>query len=324
MVAPVDRRPLPHTDLSPSRVAFGCWALGGGPWGPIDADQAVAAVHLALDLGIDFFDTAPLYGHGAADELLVRALGSRKHDVTIATKVGVRFDAATDHAESLLTPEHIRADCEASLLRLGVERIDLLQVHWPCERQTPLADTLGALGALQSEGKVRAYGLCNYNGAGLRAALDVAPSSPSSAGVASLQSPYSLIRREAENDALPVCRHDGLPFLAYETLGRGLLTGKYTAVPTFDEHDLRSQDPRFRGVAFMHHAAQGVTLRAIGKKIGASAAAVATGWVLSRPGVTHAIVGARSPAQIREAALAPRLAANDKLWSVVDRALAVA
>ncbi|RLB55279.1 MAG: hypothetical protein DRJ42_06710 [Deltaproteobacteria bacterium] len=315
----VERRALADTGLTLSRVGFGCWALGGGPWGPIDVAEATAAVHLALDLGIDWFDTAPLYGHGAADELLVQALGSRRHEVVIATKVGVRFDAATDHAESLLTPEHLRADCEASLARLGVERIDLLQVHWPCEHGTPLEDTVGALARLRDEGKIRAFGLCNYNAPGLTAALEA-----EAQGVASLQSPLSLIRREAEAALLPLCQGRGLPFLAYETLGRGLLTGKYTAPPRFDEHDLRARDPRFHGLAFVHHAARGVTLRAIGKKIGASAAAVATGWVLARPGVTHAIVGARSPAQVREAAVAPRLAAEARLWSVVDQALAQA
>jgi aryl-alcohol dehydrogenase-like predicted oxidoreductase len=311
----VKSRPL-TTDLSLSRVGFGCWPLGGGPWGPIDDTEAKEAIFAALDLGIDWFDTAPIYGHGAADERLTRVLGDRIRDVVIATKVGVRFDAATDHAESDLDPSHVRSDCEASLRRLGVERIDLLQVHWPCERGTPIEDTLGALVALRDAGKIRAFGLCNYGAEELGAALDAEPS------IASLQSPLSLIRREAQDALLPLVERRDVAFLAYETLGRGLLTGKYVTPPTFSADDLRSHDPRFRGSRFLSIAALARNLGAIGDKIGASAAAVATGWALSRPGVSHAIVGARSAAQIREAALSPRLAAEPTLWAAVDRALA--
>jgi aryl-alcohol dehydrogenase-like predicted oxidoreductase len=305
---------LPGTDLALSRIGFGSWPLGGGPWGAVDEADARGAIHAALDLGIDWFDTAPLYGHGAADALLVRILGARIRDVSIATKVGVRFDAATDHAESDLSPAHVRADCEASLTRLGLERIDLLQVHWPCEQGTPLDETLGALSALRDEGLIRAFGLCNYDAAGLETALALAP-------IASLQSPLSLIRREAEDGLLPLALSRGLSFLAYETLGRGLLTGKYRGLPHFADTDLRARDPRFRGSRFLSIAALAQTLRAIGDRINANAAAVAVGWVLSRPGVTHAIVGARNAAQIRESALAPRLSAEPALWPKLERAL---
>ncbi len=311
----MEHRPLDdHTSIS--RVGFGSWPLGGGPWGPIDDAQAKGAIFAALDANIDWFDTAPIYGHGVADERLRRVLGTRISEVVIATKVGVRFDAATDHAESDLSPDHVRADCEASLERLGVERIDLLQVHWPCERGTPIAETLGALSRLRDEGKIGAYGLCNYDAAGFAEALAADPS------IVSLQSPLSLIRREAEDGLLGVTRKAGRAFLAYETLGRGLLTGKYGAPPELPETDLRAHDPRFRGSLFLSIAALARNLAAIGEKIGANAAAVATGWALSRPGVTHAIVGARSAAQIRQIALAPRLAAEPKLWAAVDRALA--
>jgi aryl-alcohol dehydrogenase-like predicted oxidoreductase len=309
----VKSRPL-TSDLSLSRVGFGCWPLGGGPWGHIDDREAREAIFAALDLGIDWFDTAPIYGHGAADERLRRVLGPRIRDVVVATKVGVRLDAETDHAESDLAPAHLRSDCEASLKRLGLERIDHLQVHWPCERGTPIAETLGALARLRDEGKVRAFGLCNYDAKSFAQALEVEPS------IASLQSPLSLIRREAEDELLPLVERKGVAFLAYETLGRGLLTGKYTAPPTFPDEDLRSHDPRFRGSRFLSIAALARVLVAVGEEIGASAAAVATGWALSRPGVTHAIVGARSAAQIREAALSPRLAGEPKLWGAVERA----
>src|SRR5690606_4887670 len=146
-------RTLPHTDLQLSAIGFGCWAIGGAWWGDdVDDRQSIAAIHAALDHGINWFDTAPLYGHGHADELLVEALGSRRHDLVIATKVGVRYqNLAGAHAFSDLSPDHIVEDCEASLRRLRLETIPLLQVHWPCECQTPLEATLEALMALRSE-----------------------------------------------------------------------------------------------------------------------------------------------------------------------------
>ncbi len=300
-------------EISLSRIGFGCWPLGGAPWGPIDEAEAKGAIFAALDLGIDWFDTAPIYGAGAADTLLRRVLGPRLREVFVATKVGVRLDLETDHAESDLSPAYVRSDCEASLARLGVERIDLLQVHWPCDRGTPIEDTLGALVALRDEGKIRAFGLCNYSAEGFARAHAVEPS------IVSLQSPLSLLRREAETALLPTVRGQGISFLAYETLGRGLLTGKYLEEPRFDDDDLRAYDPRFRGSRFLAISALARTLSAAGEKIGASAAAIAVGWVLSRPGVTHAIVGARSAAQIRESALAPRLAEEPRLWAAMDR-----
>jgi aryl-alcohol dehydrogenase-like predicted oxidoreductase len=288
----MQRRTLEGTDLSLSVVGMGCWAIGGSDWGPDVRDEdSVAAVHAALDEGIDWFDTAPIYGRGHADRLLRRALGARIRDVAIATKVGVRLDPATGEAKSDLTPAHVREDCEASLARLGVERIDLLQAHWPCELGTPLADTLGTLDDLRREGKVRAFGLCNYSAAGLRAALDVAP-------VASLQTPYSLVRREAEADLLPLCRERGVAVLAYETLCRGLLTAKWDRMPRFHETDLRARDPRFWGTEYLRLSAVARELAAAARRRGTTPAALAVAWAVSRPGITAAVVGAKTPTQI--------------------------
>ena len=235
----MERRSLPGTDLALSVVGMGCWAIGGRHWGVVRDEESVAAVRRAFELGIDWFDTAPLYGHGHSDSILRRALGPRLQEVTIATKVGAFHDPAEDRSWSDLRASSIREDCEASLRRLGVEAIDLLQVHWPCERATPLAETLGELQALRAEGKIRWFGLCNYNEAGLRSALEVAP-------IPSLQTPYSMVRREAEDALLPLCRDRGVGVLAYETLCRGLLTAKYGATPPhFDAGDMRRHDGRF-------------------------------------------------------------------------------
>lgn len=290
----MERRTLPGTDLSLSVVGMGCWAIGGRDWGDDVRDEtSIAAIHAALDCGVDWFDTAPLYGHGHADEVLRRALGPRIRDVTIATKVGARFDPATDHAESDLRPEHVRADAEASLRRLGIERIDLLQVHWPCDRGTPLADTIGALQDLQREGKIRFFGLCNYNEAGLRAALDVAP-------IPALQTPYSLVRRDAEQGLLDLCRERNVGVLAYETLCRGLLTAKHETMPRFPPTDMRARDPRFWGLSYMRNAAVARKVAEAARRDGIPPAAWAIRWVLRRPGVIAAIVGAKTPAQVRQ------------------------
>jgi aryl-alcohol dehydrogenase-like predicted oxidoreductase len=309
----VERRAIPGTDLELSVVGLGCWAIGGRDWGPdVRDDISIAAIHAALDVGIDWLDTAPIYGHGHADEVLARALGSRKRDVVIATKVGVRLDAGTGHATSDLSPSHVRADCEASLARLGVERIDLLQVHWPCEHGTPLADTIGELVRLRDEGKVRAFGLCNYDAAGLREALAHGP-------VATLQTPLSMVRREGEHEVLPACAEAGVPALVYETHCRGLLTGKYDAMPRFEPSDLRARDPRFWGARYIRIRELARSLGAVAERIRAPTETLAIAWALSRPGVAAAIVGAKTPEQVRANARAARIASEPRVLGVLDQ-----
>ena len=316
----MDRRAIPGTDLSVSVVGLGCWAIGGLWWGnDVDDAQSEATVAAALDLGIDWFDTAPVYGHGHADEVLARALGSRRHDVVIATKVGVRWDNPQVHATSDLSPEHVRADTEASLRRLGLDTIPLLQVHWPCERGTPLEATLEELSRLRDEGKIRHFGLCNYGAEDLARAVDLAP-------VATLQTAYSLMRREAEADLLPVARgqRGGRPLgvLAYEPLGRGLLTGKFRAIPRFPRTDLRSRDERFQGGRFLRGLELVLRLDPVAKKLDVPLAALAVAWVCAQPGVTAAIAGAKRPSQIADSARAAELIHHPTLWTVVDRRIA--
>ncbi len=302
-------RPLPGTDLSVSPIGFGCWAMGGTYWGDdVTDERSISAVHAALDAGINLFDTAPLYGEGHADEVLVRALGPRKADVVIATKVGVRCGPDI-HASSDLRPEHVIADTEASLRRLGLDRIDLLQVHWPCEQSTPLEDTVAALNTLKDRGDVRHWGLCNYDAPSLRAA----------SGVSTLQTAFSLLRREAERDLLPTCRELGLGVLAYEPLCRGLLTGRFKAPPSFPDSDMRSRDERFSGYAFQRSRpfVEGLTRAAT--KLGVPTAAVAIAWVARRPGITSALVGMKGPEQVEANLHAARLLRAERIWPVLDR-----
>lgn len=309
------RRVLPGTDLELSVVGLGCWPFGGRHWGPVDDAQSIAAIRRALELGIDWFDTAPLYGDGHADRVLRKALGGRIGEVTLATKVGAVRDAATDEAFSDLSPTHIRADCHRSLKRLGVECIDLLQVHWPCERGTPIADTIGALETLREEGAIRHWGLCNYDAAGLEEALAIAP-------VRSLQTAYSLVRRDADAALLPLCRERRVGVLAYETLCRGLLTGKFGATPPrFGKDDMRGQDPRFWGARFLRIASVARTLEAAAQKVGAPTSALAIGWALGQPAITAAAVGAKSPAQVEANARAAQLLPHPRLWQALARVL---
>ena len=298
------RRPLPGTDLELSTVGFGCWPLGGEYWGPTDEAAHIAAIETALERGINWFDTAPLYGKGRADEVLAKTLGARIHEVVVATKVGVRFE---EHAVSDLRPEHIVADCEASLRRLK-EPLDLLQVHWPCQQGTALEDTAAALDDLVTRGWVRHWGVCNYDGAGIRALKP-----------ASVQSPFSLMRREIEGDTLPAARELGIGVLAYEGLCRGLLTGKFRTQPRFGDDDLRSRDPRFSGKGFMYGSMLARDLARVGDKVGVPAAALALGWVAAQPGVTAVIAGCRSPQQVHENICADPVAGSPKVIEALNR-----
>ena len=309
-------RRLPHTDLDLSVIGMGCWAMGGLWWGDDVSDaRSLAAVESALDSGINWFDTAPLYGHGRADEVLIRALGARKNQVIIATKVGVRWDGDGQHARSELTREWIRRDVEASLQRLGVERIDLLQVHWPCESQTPLAESMGELAQLQTEGKVRHVGLCNYDVAGLTEARRYVP-------IVSLQTPYSMLRRELEQELLPYCRKEQLGVLAYEPLCRGLLTGKFAANKRFPESDLRARDDRFQGQRFLRALTIVSRLELIAKRRKVPVAALALGWAIRQPGMTAVIAGAKGPEQVAEHVQTLAILDDEALWADVDRVVA--
>jgi aryl-alcohol dehydrogenase-like predicted oxidoreductase len=311
-------RTLPGTDLQLSVIGTGTWAMGGLWWGDdhvsgdLRDERSTAAIQRALDHGINWFDTAPLYGHGHADTVLVKALGDRKREVVIATKVGVRWDNEGVHARSDLSPDHVRADVDASLQRLGLERIDLLQIHWPCEADTPLADTLAALAELQRAGKVRHVGLCNYDADELRAAIGICP-------IASLQTPYSLLRREFERELRTVCCDLGVGALAYEPLCRGLLTGKFDARARFPESDLRARDDRFTGTRFLRALTVVSRLQLVAQRLGVPVAALALAWVVRQPGMTVAIAGAKTTEQVDQHARAAELVGDAPFWEEVQR-----
>ncbi len=312
-------RRLPGTDLDVSVLGFGCWAVGGLWWGDDVRDgDSIEAIRAALAGGVTLFDTAPLYGHGHADAILARALGPDRQRVVLATKVGVEFggDAATgtDHARSNLAPDRLRADVEASLRRLRTDVIDLLQVHWPCELGTPLAETMQALGELRTEGKVRHIGLCNYDAAGLTEALEHGP-------VAALQTPLSVLRRDAERTLLPACRAQGVGVIAYEALCRGLITGRFGSIrPGFPDSDLRARDGRFSGSGYVRAAAYVADFAAAARRLDVPPSALALAWVAHRPGVTATLFGAKRAAQVEQNLAAQRVlrGASARAWTLID------
>lgn len=285
--APEAGPPLPSPG-APARLGFGAWAVGGSAWGPANPEgERLAALVRALDLGVTFFDTAPAYGE--SESLLGRALRGRRDSVLLATKVG--------------PGESPRASLEASLRRLGTDRVDLLQLH---EVGEGFERSLEEMDRLRREGKARALGLCNATPRQLARALEVAP-------LAAYQGPYSLVDRAAERRHLPLCRRRGLAFLAYRPLASGLLTGKFARPPAFAGRDHRGRIFWFRGRQFARRHAVVEALRPLARARETSLAALALAWALSRPGVSVVLAGARTPHQVEEnvAAAALRLSGGE-------------
>jgi aryl-alcohol dehydrogenase-like predicted oxidoreductase len=291
-------RRLGDTDLKLTTVGLGTWAIGGPwqfGWGPQDDDEAVAAILKAIDLGINWIDTAAIYGCGHSEELVGKALKQIKIKPIVATKCSLLWNEKREKV-SCLKAESIRRECEDSLNRLGIDTIDLYQMHWP-EPQSDIEEGWGEMARLQKQGKVRYIGVSNYNTAQLDRIRKVAP-------VASLQPPYSMLRRDIEKDLLPFCKKHNIGVVAYSPMSRGLLTGKfsktYLATLAGDDHRLRSgefQEPQFSiNIEFVEK------LKPIAAKAGKTVAQLAIAWVLRRPEVTAAIVGARKPSQIEETA----------------------
>jgi aryl-alcohol dehydrogenase-like predicted oxidoreductase len=294
------RQQLGRTDLSITRVGFGAWAIGGGGWaygwGPQDDADSIAAIRHAISLGINWIDTAAVYGLGHSEEVVARALRDipASERPYVFTKCGLVWDEANPTAEpdNNLRPESIRRECEASLRRLGVERIDLYQFHWPDEN-VPVEESWGEMMRLVEEGKVRAAGVSNFDVALLERCETMRH-------VDSLQPPFSLIHRRAAAAGIPWChaRHTGV--IAYSPMMSGLLTDTFTAerAASLPEEDWRRRSSEFRSPKLERNLALRDALRDIAKRRETTVAAVAVAWTLAWPGVTGAIVGARSPKQI--------------------------
>jgi len=294
-------RPLGSSGLDITTVGFGAWAIGGGGWafgwGPQDDADSLAAMRRALELGINWIDTAAVYGLGHSEELvggLLRELPSRDRPL-VFTKCGLVWDERDrmKEARRVLRPDSIRKECEASLRRLGVERIDLYQFHRPDETGTPVEDSWHAMVRLVEEGKVRAAGLSNFD-------VPLLERCEAIRHVDSLQPPFSMIRRDAAASEIPWCAEHDTGLIVYSPMQTGLLTDSFTAarVAAMAQDDWRRRGPEFQEPNLSRNLALRDALRPIARRHGATVSAVAVAWTLAWPGVTGAIVGARSPAQV--------------------------
>ncbi|MCA9195346.1 MAG: aldo/keto reductase [Planctomycetales bacterium] len=290
---------LGNTSLHLTRIGFGSWAIGGGNWkfgwGHQDEQEAIDAIVTAVDHGINWVDTAAVYGGGQSEILVGKALkrlGSARRPI-VATKCG-RVMRDPETIDKVLKRESIIAECEASLSRLGLDCIDLYQLHWP-EPDEDIEEGWGALVDLKQQGKVREIGVSNHNVRQLKRLQAIFP-------VGSLQPPYSLIAPEAENEILPFCGQENIGVVCYSPMYKGLLTGKFNVerAQTLPASDHRSRDARFQSPQIEVHLGLVECLKNVAQQSGRSLAELAIAWVLRRPEVTSAIVGARSPAQVLE------------------------
>lgn len=328
----MQRRKLGQSELELPAVVFGAYALGGGQWGAVDDAESEAAVHAALDAGMNAFDTAPVYGFGHSEEVLGRALAGRRDAALILTKVGLRWDDLTGvdgysmpgvdgkprPVERNSRPESVRLEVERSLARLGVERIDLIQVH-ARDPRTPVDETMGALVELHAEGKVRAVGVSNFSVAELeqaRAALGDLP-------LASTQPHYSLVERGIEADVLPWAVRNSVGTVVYAPLAQGLLTGRVRADRRFSGYDARSGSSRFSAAnrERVNTRLDGV-VAPIATEHRATIAQTVVAWTIGQSGVTAALVGARRPDQARENAAAGALRLAPAELAAIDAAFA--
>jgi aryl-alcohol dehydrogenase-like predicted oxidoreductase len=290
------RNRLGNSDMEITPVGFGTWAVGGDwkyGWGEQDDRESIAAIHRALELGVNWIDTAAVYGLGHSEEVVCRALrewrGPRPY---VFTKCGMVWDRRREVGYSLRA-NSIRRECEASLRRLGTEAIDLYQIHWPVEDLAETLEGWTTLTELQREGKVRWIGVSNFSVEELQQAQAIAP-------ITSLQPPYSLIRRDVESGQLPYCQSEGIGVIVYSPMGSGLLTGAMTPqrAASLPQNDWRFSSPAFQEPKLSQNLATAERLRAVGDRHGRTPGEVAIAWTLRHPAVTAAIVGARSADQV--------------------------
>lgn len=279
-----------------SRLCFGCEPLGGTDWGPVDDAEIGRAVKRALDRGIDFFDTADVYGLGLSEERLSKALGQRRHDVVIATKGGVSWSQTDPLARAKIaydsSPKYIRAAVENSLRRLRLDVLPLYYVHWP-DPCTPIEATFAELEDLRTEGKIRSLGCSNYSAEQVAKACQVAT-------VEYVQVPANMIEGAPEPEVLELCARYQLRVVAYNVLAHGLLTGKYTDTSRFSTDDRRSRLPLFQGLRYKEALAKTAQIRNEAAAENLTAAQYAIQWVLRLPHVVSAIVGIKSVGQLEE------------------------
>ncbi len=312
-------RTLGNSDLKITPIGFGAWAIGGGDWqfswGPQDDNDSIAAIHRALDLGVNWIDTAAIYGLGHSEEVVGRAVKSSTHKPYIFTKCSLRWHDDRSIYNSLKAGS-LAEEVEASLGRLGVETIDLYQIHWP-NPDGEIEEGWEALARLREQGKIRWIGVSNFSVDQMKRALKIAP-------ITSLQPPYSMLRRAAEAEFFPFTQANGIGIVNYSPMVSGLLTGKMTAarVAAMPADDWRRGNVEFNEPKLSQNLRLVELLREIGNGHGVSPGVVAVAWTLNHPAITAAIVGGRSAKQVEEMAPALRFWLSQDEYDTIGKFLA--
>lgn len=314
-------RKLGNSKLKLTTLGFGTWALGGGDWsfgwGDQNEREGIDAVIAAVDNGINWIDTAPVYGGGVAETTVgkaIKALGPGRRPI-IATKCG-RLMRSPNQIDKVLKRESVIQECEDSLKRLGVDCIDLYQMHWP-EPDEEIEEGWSALVELKAQGKVREIGVSNHSVAQLKRLAAIHP-------VASLQPPYSMLKAAAQDELLPYCGAQGIGVVCYSPMYKGLLTGKFDAkrIASLSDSDHRSRDSEFQSPTVDAHLGLVDCLRPIAEGHGRTLAELAIAWVLRRKEVTSAIVGSRRPEQVAETVKAADWQLSEADATTIDQLLA--
>jgi len=299
----VKTQKLGNSDMEITRIGLGAWAIGGEwryGWGPQDERDSIETIHRALDMGINWIDTAAAYGTGNSEKVVGKAVKALPKKPYIFTKCSLVWDDA-GKISGVLKADSVRREAEASLRRLDVDAIDLYQIHWP-NPDPDVEEGWQTLADLRKEGKVRYIGVSNFNVGQMKRAQKIA-------AITSLQPPYSLINRRAESELLPYCREQGIGVINYSPMGSGILTGKMTAERVADmaDTDWRKGNPEFNEPRLSRHLELVSLLKDIGDRQGRTCAEVAIAWTLLNPAVTAAIVGMRRPDQVGGVIRAPEV-----------------
>ncbi len=317
----METRKLGYSDLHLSRIGLGTWAIGGGGWdygwGPQDDARSLATIDQALELGINWIDTAAVYGLGHSEEIVGQSVAGRRDEVFIATKCGLVWDEGSTSPYGRLTADSVRQEVEDSLRRLDVDVIDLYQIHWP-DPEEQIEEAWTTIAELIEEGKVRYGGVSNFSVEQLERIRPIHP-------VASVQPPYNMLSRGIESDLLPYCAENDIGVITYSPMMSGLLTGKYDreSIESLPDDDWRKDSTQFTEPELTANLKLIDGLRPIAERNGKTLAQLAIAWVLLRPEVTAAIVGARTPDQIEETVQAGewRLSEEDRaeIQSLLER-----
>ncbi|MFP4060924.1 MAG: aldo/keto reductase [Bacteroidales bacterium] len=302
----MEYRKLPKTDIEISALAFGAWAIGGWMWGGADKKDAIKAIHTAMDEGITTIDTAPVYGMGKSETIVGEAIKGHRNDVKILTKFGLTWELkkgefyfeSTDNRGKPVdiykyaAKDRVIKECEDSLKRLNTDYIDLLQIHWP-DPTTPVEETMEAFQILLQQGKIRAAGVCNFH-------VDLLKEAMKNVELVSNQVPYSMVKRDIENDLVPYCLENNIGILAYSPLQRGVLTGKFKPGHEFNEGDSRTNAPEYKEPNLSRINNFLDQIKPVAEAHDATLAQLVLNWTLYRPGITCVLAGARNEMQVKD------------------------